>query len=301
MIDTFTLILHDAIVITATSFILLLYMRLQKTYSGFGLWLLSMLLTGLVYFIMLSRQVFIPAWASILLVNFTFPLAAIIRYDGTLRFTFERSLNKKFYMIPVFQLIIAIYFTFFQNEIIIRNFTLTLVICYMAVSIAILFFKRSREKKTIIYLFAGYLQLLFSILLFLRAFFWIFTPQRGLFDSSSLHIIYFIFITIYEFGWGVCIMMLNGKRLEDELIESKDKLDVTVKELITAISELKTLSGLVPICSSCKSIRDDKGYWNQLEAYVEKHSDARFSHGICPDCARKLYPDLYPDSDSNDK
>ncbi len=55
--------------------------------------------------------------------------------------------------------------------------------------------------------------------------------------------------------------------------------------------EIKILSGLVPICSSCKKIRDDKGYWNFLESYIEKHSEASFSHGMCPDCSEKLYGD----------
>jgi hypothetical protein len=57
-------------------------------------------------------------------------------------------------------------------------------------------------------------------------------------------------------------------------------------------SEVKTLGGFLPICSSCKNIRDDNGDWNQIERYIGDHSEAIFSHGICPDCARKLYPDL---------
>jgi hypothetical protein len=63
-------------------------------------------------------------------------------------------------------------------------------------------------------------------------------------------------------------------------------------ELQKALSEVKTLRGFLPICSSCKKIRDDTGYWNQLEAYIHNHTDAQLSHGICPDCAEKLYPDL---------
>jgi PAS domain S-box-containing protein len=59
-----------------------------------------------------------------------------------------------------------------------------------------------------------------------------------------------------------------------------------------ALSEVKTLSGLLPICAACKKIRDDKGYWHQIEAYVLLHSEAEFSHGICPECAQKYYPEL---------
>src|SRR5207245_6885723 len=59
-----------------------------------------------------------------------------------------------------------------------------------------------------------------------------------------------------------------------------------------ALTDVKVLSGLLPICASCKKIRDDRGYWNQIEAYIGDHSEAAFSHGICPECAERLYPGL---------
>jgi CheY-like chemotaxis protein len=65
-----------------------------------------------------------------------------------------------------------------------------------------------------------------------------------------------------------------------------------IDQLQAARGELKILSGLLPICSYCKKIRDDQGYWHQIEAYIHKHSHAEFSHGLCEACAAKLYPDL---------
>lgn len=67
------------------------------------------------------------------------------------------------------------------------------------------------------------------------------------------------------------------------------KLSRTMKKLKTALKEIKTLSGLIPICSACKKVRDDQGYWNQVETYIADRSDAVFSHGICPDCREKIY------------
>ncbi len=67
-----------------------------------------------------------------------------------------------------------------------------------------------------------------------------------------------------------------------------------ISKLQKALDEVKTLSGLIPICAQCKKVRDDKGYWSQIESYIHEHSDADFSHGICPDCAEELYPDLNP-------
>ena len=71
-------------------------------------------------------------------------------------------------------------------------------------------------------------------------------------------------------------------------VEEREKLIV---ELRAALAKVKTLSGLLPICASCKRIRDDKGYWNQIEAYIRDHSEADFSHSICPECMKKLYPE----------
>jgi PAS domain S-box-containing protein len=67
-----------------------------------------------------------------------------------------------------------------------------------------------------------------------------------------------------------------------------------INELQGALADVKTLSGLVPICANCKKIRDDKGYWTQIEAYIQERTPAHFSHGICPDCAKILYPNYKP-------
>jgi DNA-binding response OmpR family regulator len=76
------------------------------------------------------------------------------------------------------------------------------------------------------------------------------------------------------------------------ILFAERKVDQLVTELQKALKKVKTLSGLLPICSHCKKIRDDKGYWNQIEAYIHDHSEATFSHGICQECAKKHYPDL---------
>jgi hypothetical protein len=74
--------------------------------------------------------------------------------------------------------------------------------------------------------------------------------------------------------------------------EKSNELETRNLELQSAMANIKTLSGLLPICAHCKKIRDDKGYWNQIESYIRDHSDAQFSHGICQDCLKKYYFDL---------
>lgn len=77
--------------------------------------------------------------------------------------------------------------------------------------------------------------------------------------------------------------------------QAEQELERVVRELRSSLAEIKTLRGIVPICSHCKKIRDDEGFWNQVEAYVSMRTEAKFSHGICPECVKKLYPDFYAD------
>ena len=78
-----------------------------------------------------------------------------------------------------------------------------------------------------------------------------------------------------------------------DVVESHLSLIDTNEKLKNALTELKVLQGMLPICANCKKIRDDKGYWNQIETYISKHSEAIFSHSMCPDCAKKFYPEIY--------
>ncbi len=82
--------------------------------------------------------------------------------------------------------------------------------------------------------------------------------------------------------------------LQQEIIERKrieEERERLIKDLQEALGKVKVLSGMLPICISCKKIRDDKGYWNQIEVYIRDHSETEFTHGICPECFKKLYPD----------
>lgn len=80
-------------------------------------------------------------------------------------------------------------------------------------------------------------------------------------------------------------------KLQKELAQKNQALQAQNEALQQALHNIKTLSGLLPICANCKKIRDDDGYWHTVEAYIRDHSDAILSHGICPDCMTELYPD----------
>ena len=103
--------------------------------------------------------------------------------------------------------------------------------------------------------------------------------------------------------WVVALSMyyeITRADTEDALIrdieerhKKEDELRIINQNLRDALDQIKTLRGLLPICASCKNIRNDRGYWEQIEVYIRDRSEAEFSHSICPDCAKKLYPELY--------
>ena len=86
--------------------------------------------------------------------------------------------------------------------------------------------------------------------------------------------------------WSGVILDITRRKCAEE---AKDDLLLKLQE---ALARVKTLSGLLPICSHCKKIRDDKGYWRQIELYIKERSETEFTHSICPDCAANLYPEL---------
>jgi len=120
------------------------------------------------------------------------------------------------------------------------------------------------------------------------------TSKKLIYISTLiLTIIFILSLVIIQQG----IREARRRRLvEQKLQEHYDQLEDLVKErtadLEKALSEVKLLSGFLPICASCKKIRDDKGCWNQIESYIQQHSEAEFSHSICPECAKKLYPEF---------
>ena len=78
-------------------------------------------------------------------------------------------------------------------------------------------------------------------------------------------------------------------------IEMRFELNEKVEELKQALEQVRRLNGIVPICANCKNVRDDQGYWNRVEAYLNEHTEADFTHAVCPDCMKRLYPQFKDD------
>jgi hypothetical protein len=131
-----------------------------------------------------------------------------------------------------------------------------------------------------------------------------------------LFVLFAILLTWFAFFGGFVSTIKRQLRIQNkEIQKAQEEIKIEIEErrraqvdkdnliieLQDALTKVKTLSGLLPICASCKKIRDDKGYWNQIESYIKHHSEAEFSHSICPECAIILYPEhykkMYPEDD----
>lgn len=117
-------------------------------------------------------------------------------------------------------------------------------------------------------------------------------PAAGvlLFDSHLERRVFALLILGFLFFTSVNVASWN--RLLLKIKQQRDRLDTAHSELSEKSSQLKILRGLLPICAGCKKIRDDGGYWNQLEVYIDRHSEATFSHGLCPACLEAAMSEL---------
>ncbi len=132
------------------------------------------------------------------------------------------------------------------------------------------------------------ISLLFYLILLIPGVFYIALNMDTVYSSNVANI--YISNAIYIF----CIYAVGKLFLHYARIEVlKEQTETENKALQEALKNVKTLSGLLPICANCKKIRDDEGYWQDVAVYIRDHSEADFSHGICPECAKALYPEYY--------
>lgn len=117
------------------------------------------------------------------------------------------------------------------------------------------------------------------------------------FIGTALFIVLSVFIFLAVNYFMLKAQVRNRTR---ELNESLKEKEVLIEDLEESMRKIKTLSGFLPICARCKKIRNDEGYWEQVEEYISQHSEAEFSHGICPNCAERLYGKGYKDFQSDE-
>jgi hypothetical protein len=293
LFDVKTLIASNAALSFYIASWLLLYKINQKTYSGYELWMTGAFFVAIVYILLYLSDV-LPPWCLIF-VHVFITLTEVLRLDSISRFTTNQKITKRYYWLPVIYVAIILYFSFISVNALVRNLLLGIFSFVIIMLTSAKLFKNITKKNKTLYIATGLIYSMYGGVLLSRSFAWLINPPTGLLSSEIYQQLYLFLLLIFETGLGIAILMMNSQRLELDLMASRDNLQETVLKLQAAMDEVKTLSGLLPICASCKKIRDDKGYWSQIDMYIQEHSEIKFSHGICPECMQKLYPEEYAD------
>ncbi|MHC1697792.1 MAG: hypothetical protein AB9919_06995 [Geobacteraceae bacterium] len=291
LLDVRTLFVADAVTTVFIGLALLFYGKKRKTYPGFNHWMLGSLIVSASYVATFLRGT-IPELLSIMLVNGGFVLSGVVRLDGVLRFLRGKKLHWLLYCLPVVAMATAAYFTLAHDDMAIRLIFLTFWGCLLLWSTATIFVFSAPAASRSLHLIAAVITFLYGVSMLSRTVFFVLDPPALLFENTHFNSIFFLSVLIFEIWSGLLIMMLNNQRMEEELLVSHAALQSHVVELEKVLSEVKVLKGLLPICSSCKKIRDDQGCWNHLEDYIDTHSEATFTHGLCPGCALQMQKEI---------
>jgi hypothetical protein len=258
--------------------LMLYFVKTQKTYPGFKKLVIAILISGCGY-ILLSLRHFIPPFFSIVLANLSIIVCWLIIKDGLSDF-FGTRLNKfREYLLFIIIGIIFAYFSLIQPNLAARSIVKILYLLYLVIGCAVLTYKESKSLfgsplLMIPSLFSG----LGAMLIALTGVFYLGLQAEDYMKVGTINSIVTIIIFTLNLSIYFGLISLNSHRLSTDLQSS--------------LNEIKTLKDLLPICSHCKKIRDDKGYWNEIDAYIVEHTEAEFSHSICKECADKYYPDM---------
>lgn len=258
-------------------FICMIYIyKSRKTYPGFKQWTVAYALNSL-GFVFISLRNILPGFITIILANLLIVLFFVLIARGLLYFAESKQTIWMDLLPPIVLILFFFYFVYVYPNLNMRIIVLSLIMVFISLRCVSINYK---EIPLILgqrnwFLTTAFLWVATSLL-----FRTVLTISYGgrsndFMMNSTIQGLSITAVSIGIIFIAVGLIIINAQRLE--------------KDLIKADREINTLSGLLPICSKCKKIRDDQGYWNDLESYLEKHSDASFSHSLCRECSDNLY------------
>lgn len=276
------LLFVSGIISLILSICMLYVSRTRKTYNGFVQWTIASILYIFAQVLSSMRSI-LPDVVSVIVAN-----TLLIIGNGFVAYGLELFTNSTrkiwlFISLTLSTVILFFYFTYVDPDVNMRIVIVSIIATlYYAYSAYLVY----RYIPCLINDHNRFLEVAFSIQavwLIFRIIHTIFmeSPMVDFMKAPAFHGITVIVFLSGNILVVIGLIVLNFQRVE--------------LDWAAAMAEIKTLRGLIPICSSCKKIRDDHGMWNQIELYIQNHSDAEFSHGICPECMKKLYPEFVKD------
>jgi hypothetical protein len=277
-LDIRTLALTTGIIFLVIGANMAYFSAARSTYAGFGFWSLAAWLGGAGMLLLGLRDV-LPHFFSVIVANLMIAGYLMAVFVGMAYY-----INWKPRWVEHAGLMGLLglgfcYFTYLNPNVNARIVMISLFLAYYCFRVVFIVLRKKSES----HLRNNLLLWVIAVLGFyylLRAGYSGFWQQSlsSFMKAGTFHMIAFLVYILTGFWILIGLLFLGARRLEHDVAEAR--------------AEVLQLSGLLPICSNCKKIRDDKGYWQQVESYVSDHSEAQFTHSICPSCIDVLYPDL---------
>jgi hypothetical protein len=250
----------------------------RKTYNGFTQWTTASILYCFALAFMSFRNI-LPDFISIIAANILLITGNVLIAYGLELFTKKTRRVWPYISLIISVVILFVYFTYLSPDVSARIIVVSTAIAILYGYSGYIVYRHvprliDDQNKFLVVVFS--IQTLWLILRIVQTAF----MERPIVDFINAPAFHGITVLLFFSGnifLVIGLIVLNFQRVEFDLS--------------TATAEIKTLRGIVPICSYCKNIRDDKGFWNQVDTYVTKHTEAEFSHSICPQCIAKHYPE----------
>lgn len=276
--DTWSVLVSVNVVRLAVTVAVAAWSRLHKTYSGFHHWVAGMGMSVVASFLT-SLYPFWPGPIAIL-ANAAITLGILLLLDGTRRFVLDRPLRPLWYALPLCSGAACGVLHYGFDSFLARVWWQAGVLGAMGVAAGLTLLRHPRTGALVLYRAGAWLCLLYPVLLVLRAVAMTVSSApavQSLSYQRPSEALFFLFVGVLDMNLLTVYLTLNSERVDEELRRSQ--------------AEVKMLSGILPICARCNRIRDEDHGWTGLPDYVARNSEARFSHGVCPDCFQVLYPE----------
>ena len=283
----------DVLIFTATTLNMALatlmgfYYWSHRTFPGFLHWTFGGFALGLGYLMMALRGA-IPPVFSIFVTNLAVILAGVLYFDGMRRFLNFSKMSRSFYVIPLVVAVVSLFLFHFFNAAAWRALVVSSVFSCFHLATAWYALREYSRSSSTFYHIIGVEMVVASALIMSRAIWATTIPDFQLLMPSPVESVFFVAIMILQIVVTLCFVLLNTSRYEGDLILAQEALKLKYADLNNALAEVRTLQGILPVCSHCKKIRDERNKWVEIETYVRDRTSADFSHGICPDCLSRI-------------
>jgi len=307
-LDLFTVLVNMLVVCVVCSSVAMAgLLRCRNTYKGMVQWSSMFFLQGTGILLILLRGV-IPAFWSVWIANGMVVGGVWLGLTGINLFLGKPPWRRREATLFFVFMLLNSYLTFVSSDVNLRSMNVAACLTvYFLWSAGSLYRVTPLEMRHVTRS-SAFTYLALSVLFVLRFMLLLLTPylSEAYLESGGVEPLFFLLLECAYVVMATSLVVMVNRRLgydlhlqkEVELSRRREEHDARQRlldEREKTISELKILSGMLPICSSCKKIRDDQGYWSQLEDYIHTHSQAEFSHSLCPLCAERFYPDLFPE------